>query len=190
MQQFAIAILVMIIVGVLLYRITRKREGEPQTDVRRKKIGEGLRELKDNMTQYAHLTPADLENTSDDALLTIVLSNLWGKMAPGLEDALEVISKLSEERQRFYAVYTVYGDVKQDGFSTILNGKAAAMLLPALELLETLEAPQTAALLQRAMSGEEDASMLDEPFTEAFDAEKVREQLASWIRMHAAQMCD
>lgn len=161
----------------------------PNEGLRNNRIGDGLRRLDTNKKKYTVMTQALLDETPDHQLIEAVLSNLWARMRPDMTDALTVAQAQSLSRQYIFALYAVTGGIKQVGFD-MLKASPDVVLLPiALEALEALDLPQSAALMRQAID-EEDADGYREPYTDAFDAEGGKEKMIAYIRGNASSFLD
>lgn len=184
-----------VLLALLLVRfgpVARKRqqEGGPNDGMHKTRIGDGLRRLRENKAKYGTLTPELLAQTEDDDLIEAVLSNLWAKMQPDMSDALTVMRGQNEARRMIFALYAVTGGVKQAGFVKLKDSPDAELLPVALVGLETLEMPQSAALLREAMEDGADADAMQTPYGEAFAGEAGKERMIAYIREHPAAFSD
>ncbi|HML48178.1 MAG TPA: hypothetical protein PKE04_15655 [Clostridia bacterium] len=174
--------LALILLAVLAWRLLRDGR-EDKLDKNR--IGDGLRHLNAQMEQYRHLSGETLAQLPDEALLEAVLSNLWAKMEPGLGDARAVMAEQAAPRRLLYAVYDVYGHVREKGLEPLPEG-----LDEAAECLNAIGAVRTAELLRRAAEAPSERPLLQEPFLESFDAEQTKARLNRYIREHLDAFSD
>lgn len=182
MQNGALFALVLILLAVLAWRLLRGQDG---SKLEKNRIGDGLRHLNAQMEQYRHLSKETLAQLPDEALLEAVLANLWAKMEPGLGNARAVMAEQSEPRRLLYAVYSIYGQVKQEGLEPLPEDLANAV-----ECLKTVGAIATADLLIRAMEAPSERPLLQAPFLESFDAEQTKLRLNRYIREHLDAFSD
>lgn len=182
---------ILVIMLARLARESKKRDAQPDGNdgMHNRRVGDGLRRLRENKKKYGTMTEALLAETPDEGLLEAVLANLWAKMRPDMTDALTVIQQQNRQRQHIFALYAVTGGVKQAGFEKIKESPDAVLLPMTLEGLEALGMPQSAELFSRAMQ-EEEADAYDEPYIETFEGEGGRERMTAYIRDNAAAFCD
>lgn len=177
-------------VAAFLWFFQRGRgTGDADGGVRVNRIGDGLHRLEANMRQYAHMTPALLEQTADDTLLEAVLSNLWAKMQPDLSDAEGVMAGQTDARRAVYALYWVTGEAKQNGFAGLRKPPGTAWFPVALDALDALDMRQSAAMLRAAMEAP-DADACRDAYLEAFHAERGKERMAAFIRSEPEAFVD
>lgn len=183
MNGGALLALVLILLAVLAWRLLRNGQEGGKLDQNR--IGDGLRHLNAQMERYRHLSKETLEQLPDESLLEAVLANLWAKMEPGLGNARAVMAGQTAPRRRLYAVYSVYGQVREAGLEPL-----PADAEEAAECLKSIGAVGTAELLQRAVESPDERAWLQAPFLESFDAEQTKSRLHRYIREHMDAFSD
>lgn len=187
MAYLAIAILCAAVIAIIT--IARRRSPGSDEGVHTKRIGDRLRRLAELQERYAVLTPAVIAETPDDALLEAVLANLWAKMKPDLSDAHEVIGGLSSARRQLYALYAVTGGIKQGGFGPLKASEDGALLPDAASMLLALEMPESEAILREA-GASDNPDAYDDPYIDAFEAERGKERMIDFIRANAPAFSD
>lgn len=145
------------------------------------KLGDGLRKHNAAIAENAVMTEQRICQTPDEALLAAILSNLWAKMEPSLDDEEAVIRGLSLGRRRLYAIYAVTGDLQRMDFEALSGSKDGVWLSPCEEALQALGAEQCAALLR--------ARKRDE-YLMRFDEDELMAQMVRYIREHMAEFVD
>lgn len=191
-----ITIILFALLGVLLaYLLVKfgprgRRATRPADEgLRSNRIGDSLRRLDLFKQKYARMTQSLLDETPDEDLIEAVLSNLWAKMRPDMTDALSVIQTQNLSRQHLFALYAVTGGVKQAGFDKLKASPDAVLLPIALEALQALDMPQSAALMRQAIDAQ-DADACQEAYADAFHAEIGKEKMVACIRNNAAAFVD
>lgn len=191
-MQIALLLLIvavlMLAFAALRYARNKRADESEQDGLHVRRIGDGLKRLRENMEKYRLMTRQLLDETADDALLEAALSNLWAKMAPDLSDAQEVVARLSTERQLVYALYSVTGEIRQQGFAGLRDSADDALAPAALSALEMLQMQQSAQLLRQGL--EAYGSEWDDPYLEAFQGEQGKERMVAYIRSHPDGFCD
>jgi len=174
MRSGALFALVLILLALLAWRLLRVPE---RAALDKNRIGDGLRHLNEQIERYRHLSRETLAELPDEALLEAVLANLWAKMEPGLGNARAVMAEQNAPRRLLYAVYEVYGHVREEGLEPLPEG-----LEEAAECLEAIGAVRTAGLLRKAAEEPTERPLLQDPFLESFDAEQTKSRLCRYIR--------
>lgn len=191
-MQIALLLLIvavlMLAFAALRYARNKRADESEQDGLHVRRIGDGLKRLRENMEKYRLMTRQLLDETADDALLEAALSNLWAKMAPDLSDAQEVVARLSTERQLVYALYSVTGEIRQQGFAGLKDSADDALAPAALSALEMLQMQQSAQLLRQGL--EAYGGEWDDPYLEAFQGEQGKERMVAYIRSHPDGFCD
>lgn len=191
-MEIAIMALLGVALAFLLVRygpVAQKRKRNPDAGLQGNRVGDGLRRLKQNKQKYAEMTGQLLAETPDENLIEVVLANLWAKMRPDMADALTVIEGQSVGRRYVFAVYAVTGGVKQAGFEKLKDCPDRVLLPVALEALQAMELPRSAALLHSAMETDE-ADSLNVRYTDAFDEEDGKGRMVEYIRAHTEDFID
>lgn len=189
-------IVAIILIGLALaYFLTRmgprNRQGEdmPNGGMHNRRIGDGLRHLTAIKEKYAVMTESLLDQTPDDELIEAVLANLWAKMDDDLSNAVEVLSQLSTQRRNLYALYSVTGDVKREGFVKTMQGADAPFMAAAGDALYAMDMQQSVALLKAAAAAP-DADSYQTPYIESFTAEDGKTRMVEYIRANPRGFVD
>lgn len=141
-----------------------------------------------NRAIYTKLDPEIISSTPDNKLAQVVQDYVRSKMNWTLSNELEILSKEPAVIKNVYIVSQIQAEVNQGGFSQLFSGTAARLTDSAVTAFEALKAPQTAAVLRKALEirtakgSEEELQAQDEEFFSLYDKENLNKLKVQYIR--------